>query len=524
MVIAPVDAVSLAALRLAARELTTDAPTTDDELLDWLADVTGHRIPSRAVCADHQAPSAFVVDLFFERVSEALVLANRAGGKTENTAALHVANAYHKPGFETSHIGAIDQQAKRGYAYYQKAIRSPIVAPLVPDSHIRETVWTNRSKIEILPGTEAQTQGGHPALCCFDELEQGKYQPYENAKSMPVPYRPGDITSLGQFVATSTRQSSLGLMQRALDDAEREGTPVYVWCVLETMQKCDGQDGRPECNGEECPLWQWCEGRVQYADGWRSKNEILAMFRRVGADTWESQHMCQKPDTKALIYAPFSKANITTDAEYIDGAGPLFVSYDWGFTDPTHIGLYQYRDGHMYMFNELTGSGRSERTWVREMIRLLCDLPGYTGPSYIEWEEIWSTEQWPEQWPEVWPEIVAGDPSAVQMRAELKAHGLPSALPKRVKHRVTEGQDVLRAAILSAGDDRRVFVHPRNVHTIKAYNTYRAKELADGSFAPEPDPDPANHAYSHPCDSARYLFWRIRRMLGINAGSGEDDE
>ena len=498
----------LAALRLAAAKANQQsAPTTDAELNDWLREITGHRIPAKSVCADHQAPFQFVADLYYNRVSEALVLANRAGGKTEDTAHLHIANAYWKEAFETSHIGAIDQQAKRGYTYYQKAIRHPDIREKVPDSHIRETVWTNDSKIEILPGTEAQTQGGHPHLTCFDELEQGKYQPYENAKSMPVPY--GD--KLGQFVATSTRQSSLGLMQRALDEAGANATPIYTWCVLETMQPC------AECSGEECPLWEWCEGRVQHADGWRSLEEILSLYRRVGKDTWVAQHLCLKPEAKALIYAPFNQANITEEAEYVPEAGAIYVGYDWGYTDPSHVGIYQYRDGSLYQFGELVGTGRPEREWVREVIRLVTGLENYDGPTFAEWEAIWTTEEWPNEWPEVWPQVAAGDPSAVQFRAELRNHGLPGAAAARVRHKVVEGQDVLRAAILTAGDLRRFFVHPRCTATIRALSNYRAKELTDGSYAPEPDPDPANHAFSHGCDQARYLVWRIRRQLGLSA-------
>ena len=220
----------------------------DDQLHAWIAEAMGISIPRAAVCDDHDAPFAFVADLFFEREADALVLANRAGGKTEDTASLHLADAHFKPGFETSHIGAIEHQAKRCYAYYKRGLRSDVLRDQAPDPHIRETEWLNGSRIEILPGTEAQTQGGHPRRVAFDELEQGKFQPYENAKSMPVEWRDTDgIRHPGSFVATSTRQSALGLMQRALDEAEENGTRVYVWCVLETIDgaTCRGDAGAP---------------------------------------------------------------------------------------------------------------------------------------------------------------------------------------------------------------------------------------------------------------------------------------
>lgn len=513
-----------AALRVKTRRHDPFAayPKTPEALNAWIKETTGHHIPSAAVCPGHDAPFQFVSDFFFNEVSEGLVLANRAGGKTFDTATLHLANGYHKPGFETSHIGAIETQAKRCYSYYTAGLRHPKLRTRAPDPHIRDTLWSNNSRIEILPGTEAQTQGGHPHLATYDELEQGKRQPYENAKSMPVERLYNGMRHRGQFLATSTRITSLGMMQRALDEAEANDTKVYQWCVFETMEPCDGQQGRPGCIAEECSLWQWCEGRAINADGWRSYEEIIGMYRRVGIDTWEAQHLCIKPDAKALIYAPFSRANITEEAEYVAGSGPLWLAYDWGFTDPTHIALLQQRDGEFYQFDEMVGSNRSEREWVRACVGRVVELDGYEGPTLEEWEVIWEHRKpWPRPWPEVWPEAV-GDPSAVQFRAELKEHGIGAAPPGKVKHNVEEGQDVLRAAILSGSDLRRYHVHPRCKETIRSLGGYRAREMSDGSFDPRPDPDPANHSFSHGCDALRYLMWRLRRTLGLGGRSDDN--
>ena len=108
-------------------------------------------------------------------------------------------------------------------------------------------------------------------------------------------------------------------------------------------------------------------------------------------------------------------------------------------------------------------------------------------------------------------------------KGSTKEHGIGAAAPGKVKHNVEEGQDVLRAAILSGSDLRRYHVHPRCKETIKALGGYRARELSDGSFDPRPDPDPANHAFSHGCDALRYLMWRLRRTLGLG-GRSDDAE
>ena len=89
---------------------------------------------------------------------------------------------------------------------------------------------------------------------------------------------------------------------------------------------------------------------------------------------------------------------------------------------------------------------------------------------------------------------------------------------------VTAAEGEKRAAILTAGGLRRYVVHPQCATTIKGFQNYRARELDDGSFSAKPDPDPANHRFSHPTDAARYLMWTQRRVLGLGAIESEGGE
>ena len=510
------------------------------------------------------------------------MLAARATGKTDDMAQLHLANGYFKPGFETTHFGAIAMQAQRCMTYYEGGLKRPIFWPegvttagLVGGG--KASRWANGGYLEILPATEAQTQGGHPHLTSLDELEQGKAQPRENAKSMAEEYT-DPLTGeerVGQYIELSTRVTGLGLMQRAIDEAEERGTPVYTWCVLESMRPCDGVGRNNLCDVEACEISRWCygsteeeragnidryddpvphdncddipegvpekHGRAVHADGWRSYRQIITVYNRVGADTWQAQHLCRRPEAKALIYSPFTAANVTDLADYIPGAGPIWVSYDWGFTEPSHLVLYQLRDGDrpdgtrglaLYAFNEIVAVQTGERELVRALIRIVTDLTaqdedgneiGYVGPTYSEWEEIWKTQNWPRPWPDVWPETIVGDPSAVQMRSEFSTHGSAAQPPSVVAHVVTTGQGVLRG-LISAGGGRRLYAHPRCSQLIRGFNNLRAKENVDGSFTEKPDPDPANHAFSHGPDSARYLAWFARFRFGLDAAGDVDTD
>lgn len=217
----------------------------------------------------------------------------------------------------------------------------------------------------------------------------------------------------------------------------------------------------------------------------------------------------QREDAGGNIF-PFSEANVAEDADYKPGNRFLYLSYRWGFNDATHITLVQQREGVFYVFDELTGYGRSEREWVADIVGRVTALPDYDGPTLEEWQAIWDgKESWPRPWPRVWPYAV-GDPSAVQMRTELKERAIGATPPDKATHGVEQGQDVLRAAISSG----RLLVHPRCEATIRHLSNYRAKEQIGGGFEPVPDPGPANQIFAPGCESLQFLLWRLRRELG----------
>ncbi len=500
-----------------AKERTVGAPKTREELQAWLFEATGWKLPAEPVCRDHDAPLDFVWDVFSGRVSDALVLANRGGGKTLAFALLHLCNARWKAGHETSHFGAIERQAKRAYGYYQAAAKKPGLKGQLPlQPALTGTTWRNGSKIEILPATEAQSQGGHPNLVCLDEIESCRPQPYRNTKAMPMERALADGTiEPGQYIAGSTRMDARGMMQAALDEAAEGDSLVelYSWCIFDTMAPCEVP--------KDSPLWEWLpEEGLTKAAGWRSYDDVMKHFRRVDRDTWLAQYLNKKPNPASLIYPMFD--NVTDDAEYVPGGGPIYIWYDAGFTDNSAFLFVQERERskerpylHYNQFDEIVGKGKAERSWIRECVKRVMLLPDYDGPSWETWMQIWQGKAlWPDPWPTVWPEA-AGDPSAAVMGFEFKEHGIGAQTAKMIGHKVVDGQDVLRAAILTADNRRSYFVHSRCIETFKSFDNLRARELPDGSYSREPDPAAANHVWSHTCDAARYGIFPQRRRLGL---------
>jgi transposase len=494
-------------------------PQTPAELNDWLEETTGYRLPAKAVCPGHDAPLDFVWDVFSGAVTEAIVLASRGGGKTLDVALLHLANAALKPAHSTIHYGATADQSTRAYTHYLQGVRGEALREHAPKSLQSRTEWLNRSRTEIHAATAARTQGGHPQVVSFDELDSlQSRQAFENSRGMPIEYRDeAGRTVPGQYVITSTRVLRAGPMQQAIDDAPKTGARIYSWCVFETMRPCEIPEDSPLA--QDAPRLD-----LTAADGWRSIEDVTMTHRRMAEDTWSAQMLNRRPQAGALIYSNFSEANITEDAEYIEGRGPLLWGYDWGFNDDTWIGFFQLREGAFHLFDEVTGNHQSEVHWIREGLRRVCELSGYDGPTFEEWIEIWNAKpprSWPKPWPQVFPHAT-GDPSAGHFHRELKEFGIGRSSPKRVKHQLEEGQNVLRAAIHD-GRRIRLFVHPRCRAVISGFQHLQARVLPDGSFDERPDPAPSNHKFSHGPDGARYLVYANRRLLGLGRSGAVEE-
>ena len=228
-----------------------------------------------------------------------------------------------------------------------------------------------------------------------------------------------------------------------------------------------------------------------------TQEEVEDARRNLSERVFCELYLAEPADSLTLIYSPFGPENVTEAAAYVRDT--------------------EYRDGVLYQFDELVGSGRSEESWVEEIVARIAALPGYDGPTLDGWRKVWANQQ---HWPSPWPDAAAGDPSAVQFRFELNERGMGGQAPENVRHAVISGQDVLRTLILSGEDRRRFFIHPGCTRTVEAFKNYRATELAEGIYDPRPDPDPSNHTFSHGTDQARYLCWYPRTAFGLAGYDG----
>jgi hypothetical protein len=351
-------------------------PNNDDELHKWVVDNLGIDIPRMAVCDNHVSPFQFFSDVYFERVSSALVMANRGGSKTFLVAILHIINSLFRPHCESCSVGAIEAQALRCYHHMVKllekneALRSGIASMIM-----RETKWKNGSRVEVLPGTMAAVNGPHPQKVHFDEVELADETVFDESRNMSL----SGNGIAAQDIITSTRKGSMGLMQRLIDeinDAKSNGNrppyELYSWCVYESAMKvpncrvanpnhpspcrCDKiVKGRWD-NGQHRRFVDVCNGRLVRSSGWIPLTDLHKTFMADSRDMWESQQECQKPSTEGLVLPRWRVERYGIRGYYPDPAnGPIFAGIDFGGTNPHAVVWFQ----HLYHEIEATSIHRN---------------------------------------------------------------------------------------------------------------------------------------------------------------------
>jgi hypothetical protein len=342
---------------------------TRDELHTWVKAHLRADIPRVAVCPDHCAPFDFLADVYFEDVLAAIAMANRGGAKTFIAAILHVLNAKFKPGCESASVGAIEAQARRAYQHVLKllaiegGVSNPNDNPEIESSIMLETRWKNSSKLEVLGGTVNAVNGPHPQKVHFDEVELADPEVFDESRNMSQ----SKDGIAAQDIITSTRKRQHGMMQKLIDscvEAERQQLQppykLYSWCIFETA-KCvpncqrahPGLSEADRCKCDKVVKGHWddgtmrrfsdvCKGRLARSQGWIPLQDVHKTFQADSRPIWEAQQECIRPSTEGLVVPMFSQeANGVRRWEPEMGNGPIFMSIDFGGTNPHAVNWYQ---------------------------------------------------------------------------------------------------------------------------------------------------------------------------------------
>lgn len=358
-------------------------PQTDDELHAWIKDNLGLSVPRVSVCPDHQAPFDFLADVYFERVTSAIAVANRGGSKTMISAILHLLNSLFKPGCESAQVGAVEQQAQRAYTNLKLLLKRHGKVenyedhPELQRSVQRETSFKNGSILEILIGTPQGVNGPHPQKVGTDEAELMDMEVFQESRNMSQSKLTEDGSQViikAQDWITSTRKRAHGMMQKLLDEnieAERAGADppytVYTWCVFESaapVPNCQvanpGSDSPCSCDRVVKGAWDdgsprrfsdICKGRLAKSKGFLSLHDIHKTFRSTNQETYEAQQLCSKPETAGLVFPLFDRSRHGIKWWDPDpDLGPIFQGADFGSNNPAAVNWYQVLEYDTYAY------------------------------------------------------------------------------------------------------------------------------------------------------------------------------
>jgi len=488
-----------------------------EELHDFITIILGSHVPRLSVCPEHDAPFDFLADLFFEDVLNALVLANRNGGKTWNFAIKNALDAVFK-GVEIANIGAIQAQAEKCFKYTQDHFKegtllNPFAIELLMKRSKIRTYDGFISELQILPGTMAGTNSPHPEKANLDEIDLMDWKILQEAMSMPKSTK----RARASLCLTSTRKSGSGPMQKLLDEAKTRDLKVYSWCIWEVIENCSSKrsgiipveyeylpygekdkykrktlwvythnrslknryvtkefleeksDPSKYSGCLACPLIEVCQTKAKRSDGYYLIDDTISKFRNLDRETWDAQWECKKPGRDGLVYKEFDDIHIIDRFDrslYL----PVDAGQDFGYTNPAHTVFMQKTNrDQIIIFDEI----------VRTQTTLNLLISEWWKPAQEEYNTLdWICD----------PE----DPNAI---AQMRQANIPARAA--VDREVDAGIRTLRGLIKPSLGEPRLYILAKCVETIRDFQSYPYRPGTDKPFKDK---------FDHGCDAARYCI------------------
>lgn len=298
-----------------------------------------------------------------DNIQELLFVAGRGSGKTLGMAIAELMILLHDKR-DVVHVGAIQNQAERCYAYQKNFLYNRKLKPLVmppelsEDQRILEKANMSKSifnighdkvTLEVLPCTLKACNGPHVPLVVVDEIDTVSGEGVKAFKEIS-----GMLDSKGGKkalrVGISTRKSRYGLMNKKIEEMEAapdKSRAVRRWTAFEFTERCPdtrsgtkpmdlyvNQDKMEVLNQEEfdkkdrnkqkefvqhkglegcykCPLFSICltDAKKQTSNSpmLKTLDELIQKVRSEGADWALAQLMNLKPSVEGIVFREFDE-------------------------------------------------------------------------------------------------------------------------------------------------------------------------------------------------------------------------
>ena len=460
-------------------ELRRTRPQTRRDLKNYVKVFLGIDVPDKRICPEHQSPMDYLWHTFRESKHEpraanhdSVVWANRAGGKTELAAVATLLDCLFKPDCQVRILGGSGEQAGRMYEYLAGFLRNGYEQFLAGPVRKNKCHFDNGSAVEVLTQSPTSVRGQHVQKLRCDELELFDEDVFAAAK-FTTQSTAGIIAGMELI---STMHRPYGLMQKVVTSAPKFGTPVFKWCVWETIEKCLDRS----CS--RCPLSEDCQGKAKAAGGYLKIDDCITQMRRASRAGWEAEMLCTRPSRQNVVFDQFDPAVHVQTIDY-DPNLPLYRAIDFGFVNPFVCLWIQVDDaGVVRVIDEYVRSRATidvhaiemkSRTAVAEekVTATFCDPAGKS----------------------------VNDVTGTSAVRELRALGIALRFKRSG---ILEGIELIRRAIRTGDGKCSLIVSPRCPRLIEAMQCYHYPESA-GLPSELPLKD---GLYDHPIDALRYFF------------------
>lgn len=330
----------------------SSVPGSEDELHDWLIEHLSIMVVREAIGEGHSAPFAYLCHAFFEdrQPRDCVVWANRGGGKTFYAAVATLLDMVFKPGIEIRILGGSLEQSKRMYAHLRALFSVEPFDELI-DGRIteRRIRLVNGSSVELLAQSQTSVRGTRVQKLRCDELELFDREVWEAAQLTTRESRLDGQRVRGSIECFSTMHVPYGLMHELIEQSGEHGVnrAVFKWGVVDVLDAC-GESHQCISETGACPLAGECAGRAKarrrtpetaaQVPGHISIDDAISLKARVGAETWNAEMLCLRPQRSDCVLPEFDEAVHVVDRVPDQArAGLCIAGMDFGIRSPTVV-------------------------------------------------------------------------------------------------------------------------------------------------------------------------------------------
>ncbi|MBE0535057.1 MAG: hypothetical protein IH624_05250, partial [Phycisphaerae bacterium] len=450
-------------------------------------------VPDVRVCAGHASPMDYLwhawhVDIGLRGGAagagagavngDAVIWANRGGGKTQLAALATLLDCVFKPRCSVRILGGSLEQSSRMYEYLAEFVHCGFEGLLDGPMRKGQCRFLNGASVEVMTQSAKNVRGRHVRKLRCDEVEHFDEAVFNAAKFITQ----SSDGIVGAMEAASTVHRPYGLMQRVVDQAAGAGAAVFKWCVFEVIERCRDR----VCS--RCALWGDCRGRAKEGDGYLKVDDVITQMRRSSRAGFEAEMLCVRPALDNAVFADFDEAVHVGAVDY-DANLPLYRAIDFGYVNPFVCLWIQVDEaGRVRVFDEYVQSRATidvhaaairERTPCAEeaVAATYCDPAGggrnmVTGTSAVK--------------------ELAGHGIAVQYRASGILHGV----------------ELIRRAIRRGDATSHLVISPRCVRLIESLRGYHYPDRPGADELPYKD-----GLHDHAVDALRYFFVNCEHQI-----------